>query len=140
MSTAYCCFTCQINSPCSDINQISNGIGDKFAIFIQYTSSFVTGFIVAFTQDWRLTLFMLAFTPILAIFGLIFGKITAAFTSQELKEYASAGAVAEEVLSSIRTVYAFGGEAHAVSRYVTVKQYTVLHVGKCQGFFWAEPI
>ena len=61
---------------------------------------------------------MLAFTPILAIFGLIFGKLTAAFTSKEQKQYASAGAVAEEVLSSIRTVYAFGGEAHAASRFV----------------------
>ncbi len=32
------------------------------------------------------------------------------FASREQKEYASAGAVAEEVLSSIRTVVAFGGE------------------------------
>ena len=36
--------------------------------------------------------------------------MTAGFASQEQKQYASAGAVAEEVLSSIRTVVAFGGE------------------------------
>ena len=34
----------------------------------------------------------------------------AAFTSVEQKHYASAWAVAEEVLSAIRTVVAFGGE------------------------------
>jgi len=43
-------------------------------------------------------------------------QLTAAFTSQEQKEYASAGAVAEEVLSSIRTVVAFGGEYKEAKR------------------------
>ena len=62
-------------------------------------------------------MFMLGLTPALAIFGFLFGKITAAFTSREQKQYASAGAVAEEILSSIRTVYAFGGEKLAAARY-----------------------
>ena len=100
----------------SDINKIAAGIGDKLSIAIQYIAAFLTGFIVAFTQEWRLTLFMLGLTPILAAFGFIFGKITAAFTSREQKQYASAGAVAEEILSSIRTVYAFGGEKLAAAR------------------------
>ena len=37
-------------------------------------------------------------------------------TTKELHAYASAGAVAEEVLSSIRTVAAFGGEKKEVIR------------------------
>ena len=44
-------------------------------------------------------------------------QVVSYFTSQEQKQYASAGAVAEEVLSSIRTVLAFGGEEKAVERY-----------------------
>ena len=39
-------------------------------------------------------------------------------TSEEQKQYASAGAVAEEVLSSVRTVIAFGGEYREASRFV----------------------
>lgn len=39
-------------------------------------------------------------------------------TRKELKAYASAGSVAEEVLSSIRTVAAFGGEQKEVERLV----------------------
>ena len=74
-------------------------------------TTFFAGFAVAFSQDWRLTLLLVAFTPFMAISGAALAKITSAFTSQEQNEYASAGAVAEEVLSSIRTVYAFGGEA-----------------------------
>ena len=38
-------------------------------------------------------------------------------TSKELQAYATAGSVAEEVLSSIRTVAAFGGEKKEVERY-----------------------
>ena len=44
-------------------------------------------------------------------------QLHAAFTSSEQKQYASAGAVAEEVLSSVRTVVAFGGEHNEVERY-----------------------
>ena len=40
------------------------------------------------------------------------------FTSKELKAYAKAGAIAEEVLGSLRTVYAFGGQKKEVERYV----------------------
>ena len=43
-------------------------------------------------------------------------QLTAAFTSQEQKEYASAGAIAEEVLSSFRTVATFGGERREIER------------------------
>ena len=37
-------------------------------------------------------------------------------TEKELKAYGKAGAIAEEVLSSIRTVVAFGGQQKEVKR------------------------
>lgn len=40
----------------------------------------------------------------------------AKLTGMELQAYAKAGAVADEVLSSIRTVAAFGGEIKEVQR------------------------
>ena len=43
-------------------------------------------------------------------------QVVSAFTSQEQKQYAAAGAVAEEVLTSIRTVVAFGGEQKEAER------------------------
>ena len=45
-------------------------------------------------------------------------QIIATFTVREQGAYATAGAVAEEVLSSIRTVVAFGGEEKEVERLV----------------------
>lgn len=44
----------------------------------------------------------------------------ARLTGRELKAYAKAGAVADEVLSSIRTVAAFGGEEKEAERYFVV--------------------
>ena len=46
--------------------------------------------------------------------------MVATFTSVEQKHYASAGAVAEEVLSAIRTVVAFGGEINESKRLACV--------------------
>ena len=45
-------------------------------------------------------------------------QVITRFSNAEQKEYAGAGAIAEEVLSSIRTVVAFGGEYKEVKRYV----------------------
>lgn len=100
----------------SDVEKIHEGLGDKLSLFIQALATFVTGFAVAFSQDYRLTLFLVGFTPFMAIAAAILSILTAAFTSKEQKQYASAGAVAEEVLSSIRTVFAFGGETYEIDR------------------------
>ncbi len=83
-------------------------------------ATFVAGFSVAFYSDYRLTLFLVAFTPLIIISGSILSKITITFTNRELKEYGSAGAVAEEVISSIRTVMAFGGEKRESERYDSI--------------------
>ena len=62
-----CCF--------SDVDKIHDGIGDKFAILVQWIATFFAGFVVAFARDWRLTLFMLAITPIIAIVAGVFSKV-----------------------------------------------------------------
>lgn len=47
----------------------------------------------------------------------------AKFTEFELKAYAKAGSIAEEVISSIRTVAAFGGENKELERLVILNIY-----------------
>ena len=43
-------------------------------------------------------------------------QLVATFGTAEQKHYAAAGSIAEEVLSAIRTVVAFGGEHKEVER------------------------
>lgn len=59
--------------------------------------------------------------------------MTAKFTSLEQKQYAGAGAVAEEVLASIRTVLAFGGEEKEIERY-NAKLKSATKLGARKGF------
>lgn len=44
-------------------------------------------------------------------------QLSTKFSQQELEAYGSAGAIAEEVLSSVRTVVAFDGQEKELDRY-----------------------
>ena len=48
-------------------------------------------------------------------------QLAAAFTKKELDAYAKAGAIAEEVISSIRTVAAFDGQEKEIKRLVLIE-------------------
>ncbi|CAN8072382.1 unnamed protein product [Agarophyton chilense] len=101
----------------NDINLIQAGIGDKLATACQYLSTFAVGIIVGFAYGWKLTLVVLAVTPLLMVAGAVFGNASAEATGDGLGAYGQAGAVASEVLSLIRTVTAFGGQEDEAKRY-----------------------
>uniref|UniRef100_A0A8C4V954 Bile salt export pump n=1 Tax=Falco tinnunculus TaxID=100819 RepID=A0A8C4V954_FALTI len=96
-----------------DVNKINEAIADQVAIFIQRLTTFVCGFLLGFVSGWKLTLVIIAVSPLLGVGAAAVAKLT----GRELKAYAKAGAVADEVLSSIRTVAAFGGEKKEAERY-----------------------
>ncbi|XP_074158313.1 bile salt export pump [Sminthopsis crassicaudata] len=100
-----------------DINKINDAIADQVAVFIQRMTTSVCGFLLGFYQGWKLTLVMISVSPLLGVGATIIGLSVAKLTGRELKAYAKAGSVADEVLSSIRTVAAFGGEKKEVERY-----------------------
>ncbi|XP_020919115.1 phosphatidylcholine translocator ABCB4 isoform X3 [Sus scrofa] len=101
----------------SDISKISEGIGDKVGMFFQAVATFFAGFIVGFIRGWKLTLVIMAISPILGLSAAVWAKIISAFSDKELAAYAKAGAVAEEALGAIRTVIAFGGQSKELERY-----------------------
>ncbi|NXR34260.1 MDR1 protein, partial [Zosterops hypoxanthus] len=100
-----------------DINTIHEGIGDKISIFLQFFSTFVSGLIVGFIYGWKLTLVVMSVSPLLAASAAIWSSLLASLTAKELSAYAKAGAVAEEILSAIRTVVAFNGQQKALEKY-----------------------
>ncbi|KAM4705168.1 ATP-dependent translocase ABCB1-like [Rhinophrynus dorsalis] len=100
-----------------DVSKINEGIGDKLAMLAQSLATFLTGFILGFVKGWKLTLVILAISPVMGLSAAIWAKVLSAFTNKELKAYAKAGAVAEEVLGAIRTVIAFGGQKKEIERY-----------------------
>uniref|UniRef100_A0A8C4HED8 Bile salt export pump n=1 Tax=Dicentrarchus labrax TaxID=13489 RepID=A0A8C4HED8_DICLA len=117
-----------------DINKINDAIADQVAIFLQRFTTFVCGFCIGFVKGWKLTLVIVAASPLIGIGA----GLMALLTGMELQAYAKAGAVADEVLSSIRTVSAFGGELKEVQRYdrnLISAQRWGIRKGLIMGFF-----
>ncbi|KAM4688618.1 ATP-binding cassette sub-family B member 5-like [Discoglossus pictus] len=112
-----------------DINKINDGIGDKIGHLLQNVATFIAGLSVALAKGWQLALVLIATSPLIAISTAISSKMLVSLTSKELSAYAKAGAVAEEVLSSIRTVVTFGGQDKEIKRYTNnlgeAKQYGI---------------
>ncbi|UJR24177.1 hypothetical protein I4U23_027143 [Adineta vaga] len=100
-----------------NINKIHNGIGDKFSNGIKYFASFITGIIIGFSEGWKLSLVILSFSPLIFVIAMLFSKFTVNLTILESKAYEKAGAIAEEVFSSIRTVFAYNGQNREKERY-----------------------
>uniref|UniRef100_A0A672TX15 ABC-type xenobiotic transporter n=1 Tax=Strigops habroptila TaxID=2489341 RepID=A0A672TX15_STRHB len=100
-----------------DINTIHEGIGDKICIFVQFFATFVAGIIIGFIYGWKLTLVILSVSPLLAASAAVWSSLLASLTAKELSAYAKAGAVAEEILTAIRTVVAFNGQQKALAKY-----------------------
>ncbi|ETI26259.1 hypothetical protein G647_03036 [Cladophialophora carrionii CBS 160.54] len=100
-------------------NKIQSGIAEKLVFVIQGLSTFVASFIVALAAQWKLGLITMTVIP--AIF-LITGTCIAIDAVQEariLRIYSRAAVLAEEALSSIRTVHAFYAQKKMVQRYDT---------------------
>ena len=61
--------------PCSDIEKIQAGIGDKVVVFLQYTSTFVAGFVIGFFINWKLTLVVATMLPIISFLAGVISKV-----------------------------------------------------------------
>ncbi|XP_023185259.1 bile salt export pump-like isoform X2 [Xiphophorus maculatus] len=121
-----------------DINKINDAIADQVAIFVQRFTTFVCGFSIGFVKGWKLTLVIIAASPLIGVGAGLMALFVAKLTGMELQAYAKAGAVADEVLSSIRTVAAFGGEKKEVDRYdrnLVSAQRWGIRKGMIMGFF-----
>ncbi|XP_032493470.1 bile salt export pump isoform X3 [Phocoena sinus] len=121
-----------------DINKINDAIADQMAIFIQRMTTSVCGFLLGFYRGWKLTLVIISVSPLIGIGAAIIGLSVSKFTDRELRAYAKAGAVADEVISSIPTVAAYGGEKKEVERYeknLVFAQRWGIRKGIVMGFF-----
>ncbi|CAG2181917.1 unnamed protein product, partial [Oppiella nova] len=101
----------------ADLDKLQEGVGDKVGLCIFSFSTVLCSLGTAFYYGWELTLVILSVTPVLIISFSIIAKIQARYSTTEADSYGKAGAVAEEVLGAIRTVYAFDGQQKEIDRY-----------------------
>ena len=58
-----------------DVEKIQSGMGDKVAAFLQYFTTFISGFIIGFVVNWKLALVVSVSLPILSVMGVILTKV-----------------------------------------------------------------
>ncbi|KAL3831643.1 hypothetical protein ACJMK2_023371 [Sinanodonta woodiana] len=93
-----------------DMQNLASGLGDKTALCFQWIVTWLACYIIAIVKGWNLALATMSVVPLLAIVGALTTRWMKNMSLEELKAYSSAGAVAEEVFSAIRTVTAFNGQ------------------------------
>ncbi|KAG5875736.1 hypothetical protein JTB14_010724 [Gonioctena quinquepunctata] len=100
-----------------DLYKFEDGIGEKIPMFLHFQIVFLTSLTIALIKGWELALICLTSLPATLIALGIVAFLTTKFAKKELDAYGSAGSIAEEVLSSIRTVVAFSGQEKEMERY-----------------------
>ncbi|KAI9025534.1 P-loop containing nucleoside triphosphate hydrolase protein [Hyaloraphidium curvatum] len=100
-----------------NIALLQEGISEKVGNLLQYVSSFISAFIVSFVLSWRLSLVLCSALPLLVISGWIIGDYMAESSTDGQGAYGKAGGVAQQAISSIRTVAAFGAEEKEIARF-----------------------
>ncbi|KAL7421323.1 GTPase-activating protein [Cryptotrichosporon argae] len=92
----------------TDCDLQQSAISEKVPIACSYLATFVTGFALAYARSWRLALALSAILPVIAITGGTMVRMMTKYTTASLGNVAKAGTLAEEAISSIRTIHAFG--------------------------------
>ncbi|KNA06481.1 hypothetical protein SOVF_180640, partial [Spinacia oleracea] len=98
---------------------------------VRYLSQSIVGMIIGFVLVWQLTLVTVAIIPLMVVAG-AYTVILSNLSQKAETAYAESGKIAEENLSQIRTVYAFGGESRAIKAY-TKSLRKAIELGKKSG-------
>ncbi|XP_023638714.1 ABC transporter B family member 17 [Capsella rubella] len=108
-----------VTSISSDNLVIQDCLSDKFPNFLKNAASFVASYIVGFILLWRLTIVGVPFIILLLVPGLMYGRALVSISRKIREQYNDAGAIAEQAISSVRTVYAFVSEKKMIGKFST---------------------
>uniref|UniRef100_A0A7E4ZR48 ABC-type xenobiotic transporter n=1 Tax=Panagrellus redivivus TaxID=6233 RepID=A0A7E4ZR48_PANRE len=101
----------------ANIEKIKDGASDKPAVVLSAIGALGSGVVLGFTFSWQLTLVTMVIVPfvIVSLYGS--ARAFSASIYREMNAYSAAGAVAEEVISGIRTVMSFNAQDFEAKRY-----------------------
>ncbi|KAG0016635.1 ATP-binding cassette, sub-B (MDR TAP), member 4, partial [Podila clonocystis] len=101
----------------ADTQLIFDGLADKIGMAVMSLTMFVAGFVIAFTNGWRMSLVLMSTVPLMAVCGALMAKYTTESSVEGQGSYAKAGGLAEQAISSIRTVFAFNGQKRELQKF-----------------------
>jgi ATP-binding cassette subfamily B (MDR/TAP) protein 1 len=102
----------------SDTQLIYDGMADKVGLALSSFVTFIAGFVIGFVRGWKLSLVLLSCVPLIGACAALMTKFTVANATKGQDSYSRAGSVAEQAVSSIRTIVSFGGQKRETASYV----------------------
>ncbi|KAJ0043590.1 hypothetical protein Pint_19377 [Pistacia integerrima] len=107
-------------------------IGSTLPKFLANAATFIGSYVVGFLMSWRLTIVIFPTALLLVITGMICGRAVMDLARKMAAEYNKAGTIAEQAISSIRTVYSFVGETKTINDFSSALE-SLVNLGVKQG-------
>ncbi|KAJ0989438.1 hypothetical protein J5N97_007794 [Dioscorea zingiberensis] len=122
-----------VSSISTDADTIQDFLSDKISNILSSMTAFIFLIVVGFILSWRLALAVLPFSLLFIVPGVVYGKLLMKVAVEMRKEYGVAGGIAEQAVSSIRTVVSYVGEQRILEKYKKALQRST-ELGIKQGF------
>ncbi|KAI5062204.1 hypothetical protein GOP47_0022743 [Adiantum capillus-veneris] len=106
-----------VESISKDILVVQDAISEKVGNFLHFMATFVGGFGVGFSMQWKVCLVTVAVVPAIAFAGGLYTYTLTKLSAKSQEAYGSAGNIAEQTITQIRTVYSFAGEKKAAQNF-----------------------
>ncbi|CAG4929498.1 unnamed protein product [Parnassius apollo] len=97
--------------------KLKEGMGDKLGVVANLAGTAIISLCQSISLGWELTLACITVVPFSITASIILSNYQTKSSFREMDAYSHAGKQAEEVLKSVRTIVAFGGENKEVDRY-----------------------
>lgn len=101
----------------SDISLLQDSLTSTLSDFLYQVIIIIGGIALLMHSSFKLTLFMLAILPAVAVVAVFFGKYIRKFTKQAQSQVAESNTIVEETLQGIQNVKAFANEFFEMKRY-----------------------
>jgi subfamily B ATP-binding cassette protein MsbA len=101
----------------SDVTVMRGVLTSNVNTLLQQALMMTGSIIIMLVLNWRLTLFILALIPVIAVFGVVFGLWLRRISTEIQDELASSTTIVEEVLQNVREVKSFVRESYEINRY-----------------------
>ncbi|XP_033988866.1 ATP-binding cassette sub-family B member 9 isoform X1 [Trematomus bernacchii] len=128
----------------ADTTQVSDLISNNINVFLRSIVKGVGFFIFMFGMSWKLTLVTIMGFPFIAVVSKLYGDYYKKLTKEVQTTLAEANKVAEETISSMRTVRSFANEEGEADTYLS-KLLVMFQLNKKQalayaGYMWSSCI
>ncbi|MED6138198.1 hypothetical protein PIB30_072037 [Stylosanthes scabra] len=125
-----------ISTITSDAQTIQDTMAEKIPNCLVHLSALFSSFIVGFFLSWRLVIAAFPFSIMMIMPAIIFGKVMKDLGGKMKDAYGVAGHIAEQAISSVRTVYSYVAEKETLKRFSSALERSMelgIKVGRTKG-------